>query len=104
MIYLFQTLSSITFGMNEDFDVLGLDEYEESDDEDNDGDADSGGDDENEETKEEKPKQEQLDLSLFRTINRKNGKSYDDIFYGLFLRVFDEYIQKVDAHFEHYLD
>lgn len=66
--------------------------------------AEPADEDENEEAKEEKPKSEQFDLSLYRTINRKNGKSYEDIFYGLLLRVFDEDIQKVENHFEQYLD
>ena len=66
--------------------------------------AEPADDDENEETKDEKPKQEQFDLSLYRSINRKNGKAFEDIFYGLLLRVFDEDIQKVEKHFEQYLD
>ena len=37
-------------------------------------------------------------------MNRKNGKSFEDIFYGLLLRVFDEDIHKVEKHFEAYLD
>jgi len=69
--------------------------------------AEPADDDENEETKEakeEKPRSEQFDLSLYKTMNRKNGKSFEDIFYGLLLRVFDEDIQKVELHFESYLD
>lgn len=56
------------------------------------------------ESKDDKSKSEQFDLSLYKTMNRKNGKTYDDLFYGLLLRVFDEEIQKVEKYFESYLD
>ena len=37
-------------------------------------------------------------------MNKKNGRSYEDIFYGLLTKVFDEDIQKMDDHFVNYLD
>ena len=45
-----------------------------------------------------------FDVSIYRTINKKNGRSYEDIFFALMTKIFDEDIQKMEEHFMNYLD
>jgi hypothetical protein len=59
--------------------------------------------DEAEEGAEEK-KTETHDLSVYRKLQRENGKQYDQMFFSLLCNVFDEDLTKVEAHFDAYLD
>jgi len=57
-----------------------------------------------EETKADDKKKEQIDLSLYKRMNKNNGKSFSDMFYSLLIKVFDQDIAKVEEHFVNYLD
>ena len=59
---------------------------------------------EGEENKADDKKKEQFDLTLYKRVNKNNGKSYSDMFYGLLIKVFDQDIAKVEQHFGNYLE
>ena len=65
---------------------------------------DDGVEEDDEEEKKGAKKEKLFDISIYKTMNKKNGRSYEDIFYGLLTKVFDEDVQKMDEHFVNYLD
>lgn len=57
-----------------------------------------------EETEDTKVEDKKFDLTLYDKLKNDNGKSQASIFFNLLCKVFDEEIQKVDKHFEGYLN